>query len=308
MIIDVRCFLLVEEGELWPDWIINYGAALSGSPREKVKERMEERKLDASGDLLVEDMDEVGIDKALLTCPDHGLLRGTGDKMSLDEYYQLYHRAVERHPGRLYMIGGVDPRRPDAAKFIEKAVKEYGIVGVALGNQQGFFPNERYCYPVYSKCQELGIPVCIYGAPEIPPLFSKSCRPILIDEIASDFPDLAIILNKSISAWWEEAAGIARHKPNVYLDTANSQIVALAKPRWEFYRQLRLLMSIGGAKKVMFASAWPIYRWLRPVNHPNFVKLIKSPPPEVQALGIEFSEEEMDDYFGGNAARIFRFE
>ena len=60
MIIDVRCFLLVEEGELFPDWIIDYGVALSGSPREKVKERMEERKLDASGDLLVEDMDIVG--------------------------------------------------------------------------------------------------------------------------------------------------------------------------------------------------------------------------------------------------------
>lgn len=305
MIIDVRCFLGVKEGELWEDWIANYGAAMSGATPEQVKARMAEHPADETGDLIVEQMDEAGVDKAILTCPDHGLQRGVGDKMSLNEYIALVYNAVKRHPGRLYLIAGIDPRRPDAVKFIDRVYREYGIVGVALATQQGFFPNDRICYPVYAKCQEFGIPVCIYAAPEIYPLYSQSSQPILVDTVAIDFPELKIVLNKSMSAWWEEAATLARHKPNIYMDTANSQIIAMVKPRWEFYRKLRLLMSIGTPQKIMFASAWPIYSWWRPVNHVNFIKLIKSPPPEVKALGIEFTEEELADYFGGNAARVF---
>ena len=307
MIVDSRCFPpAYNDGDLWPDWVINYGAAMSGSTPEQVRERTEAQKADDTGDLLVADMDEAGIDKALMTCLDHGLTRGTGDAISVHKIHEMSLKPTKRHPGRLYLIGGIDPRRPDAAKFVEEAVKEYGIVALALGNQMGFYPDDSCCYPVYAKCQELGIPVCIYVGAEIHPLPSKFCRPIVVDEIAAAFPDLKIVLNKAMSAWWEEAAHVARHKPNVYLDTANSQIVAMAKPRWEFYRQLRLLMSIAGPKKVMFATGWPIYRRLRPVNHVNFINLIKSPPPEVQAMGIEFKEEEIADYLGGNAERVFK--
>lgn len=306
MIVDSRCFLEVKEGELWPQWIIDYGAAMSGSPPEQVKARMEEHPLDETGDLLVKDMDEAGIDKTILVCPDNALSRGVGDKISLEEYIEIYYQAVKRHPGRLYLVAGIDPRRPDAAKFVENAYKKYGIVGIWLATQQGFSANEHFCYKVYAKCQELGIVCTIYGAPEIQPLSSITSRPILVDQVAADFPNLTLVLNKAISAWWEEAAGVARHKPNVYLDTANSQIMATAKPRWEFYRQLRLLMSLATSRKVMFASAWPIYRWWEPVNHINFIKLIKNPPPECKQLGIEFSEKELNAYLGDNAMRVYK--
>ena len=72
------------------------------------------------------------------------------------------------------------------------------------------FPNDRVVYPMYEKALELEIPVMVHTGPEPKPLYSRHCQPVYVDDVAADFPDLDIILaHAGLSAWWQEAAGIA---------------------------------------------------------------------------------------------------
>ena len=311
MIIDAHCHLLGPklDGTLHWEVLMNYGAAVSGTSLERVEERIKEQ-IDETGDLLVKDMDNARIDKAFVHLLELSLWRGTADTTSVENLHEILATVVNRHKNRLYAVGGVDPRRPDAAKFVERAVKEYGVIAVKLHPAfNSFYPNDRCCEPVYRKCQQLGIPVFVHTGPEIMPFDAKYTQPIFVDEVAHGFPDLTIILAHAGLCWWEEAATLSRTNPNMYLDTAYWQVKALGGgPGWEVFRQLRWVMSIAGRNKLLFGTDWPALRLVERVNHPNWIKLIKNPPPDVKKMGIEFTEVEINNFLGDNAARLFGIE
>ena len=80
---------------------------------------------DISGDMIVKDMDAAGIDKSVLLAIDWGLSRHLGDlKLSIEEINKTYADAVKKHPQRLIAFAGIDPRRNNAAKLVEKFLKE----------------------------------------------------------------------------------------------------------------------------------------------------------------------------------------
>ena len=122
MIIDIHCHLW--DGNIpsksWWDTFIKVSASLSGRPEEKVRERMPGW-LDPTGDLLVSDMDEAGIDKSVILPIDYVTGGGVGDVASLEEQHRMYARAAEGHPDRLIAFAGIDPRRPEAVSFLERA-------------------------------------------------------------------------------------------------------------------------------------------------------------------------------------------
>ena len=308
MIVDVHCHLWGPKvpAESWFETLVRVGVSLSGSSEEKVRERIMRGQMDLSGDLLVADMEEAGIDKAIIFPLDFGLHTGTGEGVSLEEQHKIFVKAAERHPDRLIAWASVDPRRPNAAEFVERAVKEWGMKGLKLHPCIGeFYPDENYVYPLYKKCQELGIPISIHTGPEAPPHHGKFAHPIYVDEVADDFPGLKIILAHAGMCWWEEAASIAALKPNVYLDIAYWQVKSLSRPVWGFYYQLRWLMDTAGPHKVLFGSDWPALRLVRRVNTVNWVKLIKQPPDEAKAMGIDFAPEEINGLLGDNAVKLF---
>ena len=292
-------------GDFWWDALIGFGVSVSGHSYEEVKKRIEGQS-DESGDTFIKDMDEAGVEMALIHCTDMSLFRGTNDKTSVEELHEIYARAVEKHKGRLKLVGGIDPRRPDAAKFVEKAYRDYNIVAVKMHCAIGFYPNDKCCYHVYYKLQELGIPAWIHTGPEIAPLYSKYTQPIFMDEVANEFPGLTIIMAHGGLCWWEEAAVLTSEKPNLYMDTAYWQIKGLGRgPEWEMYRQLRWVMTMAGKKKVLYGTDWPATRLVKRVNYSNWLERLKNPPDIVKQMGIEFTEEEMELFLGGNAARMF---
>ena len=292
-------------GDFWWDALIRFGVSVSGHSFEDVKKRIEGQS-DETGDELVKDMDEAGVEKALVHIVDFSLFRGSSDNCSLEELHEICYKAVEKHKDRLLLVGGVDPRRPDAAKFVEKAVKDYKIVAVKMHPATGFYPNDRCCYHVYCKLQELGIPAWIHTGPEIAPLYSKYTQPVFLDEVANEFPDLTIIMAHGGLCWWEEAAVLTSEKPNMYMDTAYWQIKGLGRgPEWELYRQLRWVITMAGKKKVLYGTDWPATRLVKRANYTTWLERLKNPPPIVKQMGIEFTQEEMDLFLGGNTARLF---
>ncbi len=305
MIIDFHCHLRWENlpSKEWIDAQVKGAVETSGRSPEQVRERLKES-WDPTGDLLAKDMAEAGIDVSVLAIIDCGLAAGCGPAQSLEEVHQVYAAAARRHPGKLIAFAGIDPRRGGAVEFLERAVKEWGMRGLKLHPGFEFYPNDHKCYLLYAKCQELKIPVLVHTGPDSLPYYGKYGMPIYLAEVASDFPNLNIVLAHAGGCFWQEAAYIAQNKTNIYVDLAMWQPTVLRNPIENFYRPLRAIIDSAGRNKVLFGSDWPGLRLIRKLNHAAWVKAIKEPPPEVKAAGIEFTKEEVDAIMGDNAARL----
>jgi len=310
MIIDIHTHFFGMKTQYWWDDFIRVGAEASGKTVEEIRKRMPGWS-DTTGDLLVKDMDEAGIDKSVLLAVDIPFLWSIspepdieGNVICLDNMHRMYAKAVERHPTRLILFAGIDPRRPNATDYIEKAVKEWGVKGVKIHPCYGFYPNEPLCYKLYAKMEELGLPLVSHTGPEDIPMWSKYGSVMYFDEIANDFRDLKIIMGHAGGSQWLEAATLASVKPNLYLDLSWWQPKLLRNPIDLFYKPLRMMIDIAGSRKILFGSDWPAMRQIRRLPHAVWVKAFKEPPEEVKAAGIEFTEQEINRILGENAAEI----
>ncbi len=129
MIIDAHCHLWgpTVPCESWFETLVKTGVAASGSDEDSVREAIKNGQMDLSGDLLVADMDEAGIDKSIIFPLDFGLHAGTGETVSLEEQHEIFAKAVDRHPSRLIAWACINPRRPNAAEFVERAIREWDM-------------------------------------------------------------------------------------------------------------------------------------------------------------------------------------
>lgn len=165
-------------------------------------------------DDLIRTMEEGGVDKAVLQA-----------EWAYGDYHKqndAVYRIVKAHPDKFaagYLC--LNPLEDDdMAKIVEEEVKEREFKGV---NIQPFSYrlrcNDKRFYPVYVKCQELGIPITIHCSIN----FSVDRtidygRPIYLDEVACDFPDLTIVANHGGWPWVTEMVAVAWKHPNVYIE------------------------------------------------------------------------------------------
>lgn len=177
--------------------------------------------------------------------------------------------AVREFPDVFMGFGSVDPWMGKiAVQEVERMVKDLGLIGLKFQQAgQAFYPNDRRFYPIYEKCQELGIPVLFHmgttglgaGNPGGLGIRLKYCRPIFIDDVAADFPNLTIIGAHPGWPWHEELLAIAVHKANVYIDLSG----------WAPKYLPPIVVQYANSKlqdKVMFGSDWPLItpeRWIQ---------------------------------------------
>ena len=91
---------------------------------------------------------------------------------------------------------------------------------------QEFSPDDRIAYPLYEVFAEARLPVLFHtghsgigtGMPGGGGVRLKYGNPMLIDDVAVDFPDMPIILAHPSFPWQDEAISVCLHKPTVYID------------------------------------------------------------------------------------------
>ena len=302
MIVDFHTHLCDRDGiaqPFWDGWT-EVSALRVNRSVESVQGRLPEL-WNVSGDMIVRDMDAAGIDKSVLLAVDWGLARYLSDlKLSIEEINRTYADAVKRHPQRLVAFAGIDPRRDKAVGIVERFLKEWGVKGIKFHTAAGFYPNDRVCYPIYEKALEYGVPILFHTGEVLKPLYFKYCRPIYLQEVAIDFPDLPIILAHTGGCWYPEAVAICTNTTNVYLDLSLWQR-RLLRPL-EFYRALRRLLDSVPWQRVLFGSDYPFLKLL--INQERWVKAFTQIPDSVKERGIQFREEEIAAIMGGNAARL----
>ncbi len=306
MKVDIHAHLMGPDapGKAFWDGFTRLAMVQTGRSEEGVRQRLPDI-WDLTGERLINDLDAAGVDKVMIMPVDWALAPGFQEStMDIWEQHVLHARAVQQHPDRMIAFACFDPRRPDATELLERAVTELGMVGLKIHPAAGFSPNDRAVYPMYEKAMELAIPVMVHTGPEPKPLYSRHCQLIFVDDVAADFPDLDIILaHAGLSAWWQDAAGVASVAPNVHLDISGWQPIAKLRPQ-EFYAHLRTLIDTVGAGRIMWGSDYPALRLL--LSESAWVEAITDPPQAVKERGAGFSEEEVSAIMGDNAARLLK--
>lgn len=135
---------------------------------------------------------------------------------------------VRKHPERFIGSGTVNVmKKPmEVAREVERLVKDLGMKAIRLepymygDGMTGLAPNDKHYWPVYMKCSELKVPVCIQVGHTGPLLPSECGRPIYLDEVALSYPDLVILGCHLGQPWHEEMMTLAWKHPNVYIETS----------------------------------------------------------------------------------------
>jgi predicted TIM-barrel fold metal-dependent hydrolase len=132
------------------------------------------------------------------------------------------------NPDVIIPFASLDPTRgPEAIREARRLVDEGYIRGLKLHPPlQQFAPNDRIAYPLYEVFAEARLPVLFHtghsgigtGMPGGGGVRLKYGRPMLIDDVAVDFPELPIILAHPSFPWQDEAISVCLHKPTVYID------------------------------------------------------------------------------------------
>jgi predicted TIM-barrel fold metal-dependent hydrolase len=172
------------------------------------------------------------------------------------------------NPDIMIPFASIDPAKGRAgAREARRLVEQFGVRGFKFHpNVQGFYPNDRAAYPMYEAIEELGVPALFHtgqtgigaGAPGGAGIRLKYSNPLLIDDVAADFPGLPIVMAHPAFPWQEEALAVATHKPLVHIDLSG----------WSPKYFPPLLVQYANTllkEKVLFGSDYPMItpdRWL----------------------------------------------
>ena len=165
-------------------------------------------------------MDRAGIERALLVATKTGQLGVPG---SWHLPYGIVAQAVQAHPDRFSGLAGLDPTEGmRGVREFARAVTEYGFVGAHFyPHWFELAPDHARWYPFYAKCVELDVPVQLQVGQSLVydparPLRSVG-RPITLDPVACDFPDLKLVGIHVGIPWTEEMIAMAWKHRNVYI-------------------------------------------------------------------------------------------
>ncbi len=135
---------------------------------------------------------------------------------------------TKRYPERFVGFACVDPwKGRRALQELDRAVKSLGLHGVKFHpTMQAFYPDDERFYGLWEKCRDLQVPVVVHtgtsafggASPGGSGILLDYSRPIYIDGLAADFPEMPIIAAHIGWPWHEELLAIALQKTNVYID------------------------------------------------------------------------------------------
>jgi predicted TIM-barrel fold metal-dependent hydrolase len=189
---------------------------------------------------LLDEMDRHGIERGMIGVSGRG-----GDS----------ERALRDHPDRFFGSMEVDPNRGmDAVRDLQRGVEELGVKA-ATAFPAGLHPqvpiNDKKFFPVYAKCVELDIPICVCAGVPGPRVPFAPQYVGLIDEVCWYFPELKFVTRHGCEPWADLAVKLLLKWPNLYYSTS-----AFA-PRY-YPKDVVHFANTRGADKVMYAGYYPM--------------------------------------------------
>lgn len=167
-----------------------------------------------SVDLMFDEMDEAGIALGVIGVPGPTGIRGL-DPVGGDAISEL----TEKHPTRFLTFGSVEPSDIESAASTIREMGEAGVKGVTIDPSTAQVHrqfHDRALYPLYEEAAKHQMLVtttqsCLLGP------YMEDCRPEYVDRVATDFPNLRIVIQHGGWPYVHEAIGVLYKQPNVYM-------------------------------------------------------------------------------------------
>lgn len=173
-----------------------------------------------------------------------------------------------RHRDVLIPFASIDPRRgAGGVSEAEELLEDGEVSGFKFHpNIQQFDPNDRIAYPLYERIEYHGSIALFHtghsgigaGLPGGGGIRLRHGNPMLIDDVAVDFPRMKIIMAHPSFPWQDEALSVALHKPQVHIDLSGWT------PK-RFPPQLVSYMTGPLKRQMLFGSDYPLItpdRWI----------------------------------------------
>lgn len=168
----------------------------------------------------------------------------------------------------LIPFGTVDPLTGEVAARRVADLIALGVRGFKFHpSLQGFEPNDRRHYPIYEAIAAAGVPALFHtgqtglgsALPGGHGIKLRYSDPMLLDDVAADFPYLTIVMAHPAVPWVDAQIAIAAHKANCYVDLSGWS------PKY-FPPQLIRALSRQLRSKALFGTDHPyitLDRWKR---------------------------------------------
>jgi uncharacterized protein len=173
-------------------------------------------------------------------------------------------------------FASIDPHKSKfGAIEARRMIEEFGVKGFKFHPPiQNFHPYDRMAWPIYEVIAEYGLPAIFHtghsgmgtGMKGGGGIRLKYGQPMMVDDVAVDFPDMKIILAHPSWPWTDESLSMALHKENVYIDLSGwspkyfpKQVIADANSRLKH--------------KMLFGSDFPLIKpdkWMEAAQSAGF--------------------------------------
>jgi predicted TIM-barrel fold metal-dependent hydrolase len=226
---------------------------------------------------LLDDMDANGVERAVL------LTRiGKGGPDRAQRY------AAERPDRFSLAAGGFNLLRPmpalrDLASFVRDHPVSYAVVGPSFWGDGMYPPSDAVYYPLYVKCCELDLPLCMNTGIPGPPIPGEVQNPIHLDRVCVRFPELKLCMIHGADPWWDVAIRLMIKYRNLRLMTS----------AWSPKRLPQALLhylATRGTDRILFASDYPVLSMKRCID---------------EVKGLDLAPEVRDAWLYRNAEAFF---
>ena len=153
-------------------------------------------------------------------------------------------------------MGGFDLLKPmKTLKLLESFVADhpvaYAAVGPSVWGDGQHPPTDAVYFPLYAKCCELDLPLCLNTGIPGPPLPAEVQNPIHLDRVCIRFPELKLVMMHGADPWWGTAIRLLQKYKNLRLMTSAWSPKHLPDELLHF-------MAKRGRNKIIFASDSPV--------------------------------------------------
>lgn len=267
-----------------------YSKQLSRTRTGELKER-------ADAETLFEEM--AGVDKAIIFSLRYG------DSVGIESNDELTAAAVRKYSEKFVGFAYVDPRRPDCLDLLKHAIEDLGLVGVKYGPiYNGVHLSDPRLQPIYSYCEKNDIPITLHmGTTYARQAPIDLGRPLHVEPVALQYPDLKICMAHMGHPWFEECIVVVRKQPNVF-----AEISALFYRPWQFYNMLIACQEYKITDKIFFGTDYPFagvaesIEGLGSVNH--LVVGTKLPVVAQETIDLILYSDPFDNWWHTNPLQV----
>ena len=164
--------------------------------------------------LMLAEMDEAGIEIGVVAVP----APSVKDQFESTDNATIA-RILKQHPRRFIGFASLDASDPAAAIAAIPALLDQGFRGLTIEPSTARVKrrlDDKALYPVYEAVAKRGVPLvttmsCLLGP------YMDDCHPELLDHVATDFPELTLVVQHGAWPYVREVCGLAYKQRNVYI-------------------------------------------------------------------------------------------